>query len=110
MLHDLGSGEELDERLAAIGLSYELVGHSSRHDLAPTAIIEEIHRHGGPNESHDALGYHGTVEDGATVALTLHAAGHERTLCGVEAADGSTGDGEEEAWEQRVLRHVTLCA
>ena len=44
------------------------------------------------------------------MALTLHAACHERALCGVEAAYGSTGNGKEKAGEERVLRNVAIRA
>ena len=42
-LHDLGRREELYKRLASVGLGHELLYHVGRHNLAPTAIIEEIH-------------------------------------------------------------------
>ena len=32
--------------------------------------------------------------------FTLYATTHQRTLCGMETTDGSTGDGDEKAWEQ----------
>ena len=62
--------------------------------------IEEIHCDGCPDECHHAFRNHGAVEDSAGVALALQAACHQRTLCGVEATDGTTGDGDEKAGEE----------
>ena len=81
-----------------------------RHYLAPATIVEEIHRHGGPYQGYDALGYHSTVEDGAALALVLHAASHQGALRSMKAANGTTGNGEEQAGEDGVLGHKAVGA
>ena len=70
--------------------------------------VEEIRRHGSPDERHNALGYHRPVEQGPPLTLALHAPCHERTLRSVEAADSSAGYGDEQAGEDcaRLRTHV----
>ena len=106
LLHDSGCGEVLNQRLTAVALRQEGVDRVGIDDLAPAAIIEEIHGDGGPNQGNDALGNHGAVEDAAAHALTLDAARHKWTLRAVETADGTACNGQEQAGEQRVLRHI----
>ena len=55
-------------------------------------------------------GNHGTVEDRPCQPLTLQTSRHERALRGMEATDGTTSDGEEEAWEYGVIADERLGA
>ena len=49
----------------------------------------------GPDQGDDTLADHGTVEHKVALFLTLHAAGHQRRLGGVEAGDSTAGHRDE---------------
>ena len=48
-----------------------------------------------PDQSDDALRHHGTVEHEVALLLTLHAAGHQGALGGMETGDSAAGHGDE---------------
>lgn len=52
-----------------------------------------------PYQSDDALGDHGAVEYATGLTLVLDAAGHHRTLSGVETADSTAGNGDAQTGE-----------
>ena len=62
-------------------------------------VVEEEHGHRGPDECHNTLSNHGSVEDGTALLLALHAAGHQRALRSMETTYGSTGDGDKQTGE-----------
>src|SRR5690606_14271875 len=64
------------------------VGHGAR-------LVEEGHGRCRPDQGDDALGDHGAVENLAPIGLVAEAASHQRTLSGMETADGAAGDGDE---------------
>ena len=107
--HDRGSVEELDEQISfvvahqAVGTRGELLYDFGRAYVTPSVGKEEVAGDGSPDERHEPLGHHGSVEYGSSLALALHAARHHRGLCGVESAYGSAGDGHEEGREERLL-------
>ena len=49
----------------------------------------------GPDQGNDTLADHGTIEHKVALLLTLHAAGHQRRLGGVEAGDRAAGNRDE---------------
>ena len=71
-------------------------------------IVEEPHRHRGPDQRHEALGDHRTIEDGAALALGGEAAGHQRALRGMESADRATGDGDKHTGEDIVGKGLRI--
>ena len=52
-----------------------------------------------PYQSNYSFGYHGSIEQGASLAFTLDAPCHKRALGGMETADGSAGNSDEQAGE-----------
>ena len=62
-------------------------------------VVEEIHGHRSPNQSHDTFSNHSTIEDRTAHLLARDAACHQRTLRSVETADGATGNGDEQCGE-----------
>ena len=62
-------------------------------------IVEEIHCHRGPYQCYEAFGNHCAVEHGAAVPLAVDAPRHERALRGVETAQRTAGNRDEEAGE-----------
>ena len=83
-----------------------LVGRDS---LRPGQRAGELHGSRCPDEGHDALRYHCSVEDGATQTFMGQASGHERALGSVEAADGTARYRDAQHWEDgqslRVMAH-----
>ena len=62
-------------------------------------------RGSGPDQGNDTLADHGTIEHKVALLLTLHAAGHQRRLGGVEAGDRAAGNRDEhEAPDGRARR------
>ena len=85
-----------------------LVGYYAHHGVAALSgaelgfVVEEIGGCGGPYQGHNALGYHGSVEDGTCLFFVNHAACHQRRLRGVESRDGSAGYAHEHHRENGV--------
>lgn len=65
------------------------------------STIKEIRRYCCPYKRNDALGYHRTVKQRTSLFLIRHTTCHKRTLSGMEAADGTTGNGYKKTWEYR---------
>ena len=86
---------------AILSCFHELVARSR-------VVVEEIHGHRSPDQGDDAFGYHGSIEDGASHALVFNAAGHERTLCGMETTNGSTGYCDEKTGEYSIGKSKRL--
>ena len=63
------------------------------------ASVEEIHRDRCPYQRYYAFGYHGSVEQRASLLLAAGTTRHERALCGVESAHRSARNGYEQARE-----------
>ena len=110
LFHHGGSIEVLHQRLSTVCLRDEGLHRFGVHHLAPATIVEEIHGDCCPDEGYKSLGDHGSIEDAASPTLRLHATCHERALRGMEAADGTAGNSDEEAREYGVVGNERLAS
>ena len=72
-------------------------GRTALNDLKQgVRAMEQGHPGRGPDQGDDPLGDHGAVEHQPPAGFVADAAGHERGLRGMKAADGPAGQGDEQ--------------
>ena len=87
----------------------EAIGSSGDKLIAGRGLaIKKPYRHRGPYQRHGPLGNHRPEEQRPSHAFVFDAAGHQRALRGVEARDGTAGDGDEQHGEDAVGPTVWL--